>query len=133
MGIEPMLLALAMEFALKAWFVFDFNDPNPTKTHNLLTLFDKLSPHSQSHLEKEYQQRVALVYSDPFLGKPSIKALLRQHANAFTEWRYIHERKKPMSFEVAHFIATLELVLDEFHKRYRVVRIESSPNSDLES
>ena len=27
-GVEPMLLALSMELALKAWFVFDYDDPN---------------------------------------------------------------------------------------------------------
>jgi hypothetical protein len=54
MGVEPMLLALAMEFALKAWFVFDYDDPKVKKTHNLLKLFKALLPESQQRLEIEF-------------------------------------------------------------------------------
>jgi hypothetical protein len=54
MGVEPMLLALAMEFALKAWFVFDYDDPKVKKTHNLLKLFKVLLPESQERLEIEF-------------------------------------------------------------------------------
>ncbi len=35
-GVEPMLLALSMELALKAWFVFDFDDPKTPRTHDLV-------------------------------------------------------------------------------------------------
>jgi hypothetical protein len=45
-GVEPMLLALAMELALKAWFVFDYDDPKPPKTHDLMTLFERLTSES---------------------------------------------------------------------------------------
>lgn len=38
-GVEPMLLTLAMELALKAWLVFDFDDPHVAKSHDLLKLF----------------------------------------------------------------------------------------------
>jgi hypothetical protein len=41
-GVEPMLLALSMELALKAWFVFDYDDPKFTKSHDLIKLFDRL-------------------------------------------------------------------------------------------
>ena len=30
-GVEPKILALSMELALKAWFVFDFDKPKPGK------------------------------------------------------------------------------------------------------
>jgi hypothetical protein len=39
-GVEPMLLALSMELALKAWFVFDHDNPNVLKSHDLTKLFD---------------------------------------------------------------------------------------------
>ena len=46
-GVEPMLLALSMELALKAWLVFDHDDPKVEKFHNLIKLFDKLKSESQ--------------------------------------------------------------------------------------
>lgn len=41
-----MLLALAMELALKAWFVFDFDDPKHSKSHDLSKLFGRLKSES---------------------------------------------------------------------------------------
>ena len=35
-GVEPMLLALAMELALKAWFVFDHDNPKYPASHDLI-------------------------------------------------------------------------------------------------
>jgi hypothetical protein len=58
-GVEPMLLALAMELALKAWLVFDFDDPHVAKSHDLLKLFDSLKPGSQATLEAQYKALVA--------------------------------------------------------------------------
>ena len=53
-----------------------------------------------------------------------IRDILMHHANAFVEWRYIHEpRESGLSFESTTFIATLELVLDEFGKRYETREI----------
>lgn len=58
-GVEPMLLALSMELALKAWFVFDYDDPNVVKSHNLTKLFEALTPESQSRLDDEFRRAVA--------------------------------------------------------------------------
>ncbi|MBB4053130.1 hypothetical protein GGR20_002786 [Devosia subaequoris] len=55
MGVELMLLALAMELALKAWFVFDFDDPNHSKSHDLSKLFGKLKSESQEKLDQEFK------------------------------------------------------------------------------
>ncbi|MEX0954528.1 MAG: hypothetical protein WDZ83_04865 [Rhizobiaceae bacterium] len=49
-----------------------------------------------------------------------IRDILYQHRNAFTDWRYLHEPKKSMMFDQSAFEATLELVLREFDKRYRI-------------
>lgn len=118
-GVEPMLLALSMELALKAWFVFDFNDPKTAKSHDLAKLFDKLKPDSQEKLDAEFKRSVAPYHPSGFYIDYSIRHLLYQHRDAFTDWRYIHEPKSTM-FDRGAFEATLEMVLKEFEKRYRV-------------
>lgn len=126
-GVEPMLLALAMEFALKAWFVWDHDRHDPIKTHNLTKLFDALPPSSQERLNTAFKERVAP--SHPWAGRMeySIRDILDHHADAFVKWRYLHEdRDRGLSFDFTTFIATLQLVLDEFGKRYETREIKAS-------
>ncbi|MDP2781130.1 hypothetical protein [Devosia sp.] len=118
MGVEPMLLALSMELALKAWFVFDFDDPKVTKSHDLAKLFERLKPESQGKLDAEFKRSVAPYHPNGFYIDYSIRHVMYQHKDAFTDWRYIHEPKSTM-FDRDAFEATLEMVLTEFEKRYR--------------
>jgi hypothetical protein len=118
-GVEPMLLALSMELALKAWFVFDHDDPKVVKSHNLVKLFDSLKPESQEKLDAEFKRSVVPDHPNFYIDY-SIRHILYQHQNAFTDWRYLHEAEKSMMFDQSAFEATLEMVLREFDKRYRV-------------
>lgn len=120
-GVEPMLLALSMELALKAWFVFDHDDPKFPRSHNLIKLFDRLAPESREKLDTEFKRIVAPMYPSIFVEN-GIRNVVHQHQNAFVDWRYLHEGGKSMSFNESEFVATLELVLREFKRRYRVVR-----------
>ncbi|MGV3574041.1 MAG: hypothetical protein ACO1O4_02770 [Devosia sp.] len=120
MGVEPMLLALSMELALKAWFVFDYDDPKVAKSHNLLKLFEKLKPESQEKLDSEFKISVAPYYPNGLFVDYGIRNILFQHQDAFIDWRYLHETRKTMRFEHRAFEATIEMVLREFRKRYRV-------------
>lgn len=122
-GVEPMLLALSMELALKAWFVFDYDDPKVEKTHNLIKLFDRLKSESQEKLDVEFKRSVAPGHPNIFHIDYSIRDILYQHQNAFTDWRYLHEGKKSIRFDQGAFEATLEMVIREFEKRYRVVPV----------
>ncbi|MDF2982838.1 MAG: hypothetical protein K0Q69_2610, partial [Devosia sp.] len=90
-GVEPMLLALSMELALKAWFVFDYDDPNVAKSHNLTKLFEALKPESQARLDDAFKRSVAPYHPSGFYIDYSIRHILYQHQNAFTDWRYLHE------------------------------------------
>lgn len=126
-GIEPMLLALSMEFALKAWFVWDHDRHDPIKTHNLTKLFDALATSSQERLNLEFRKKVAPLH--PWAGwmEYNIRDILEHHANAFVEWRYIHEpRDGGLGFDFTTFFATLQLILDEFGKRYETIEISPS-------
>jgi|TARA_A100001391_G_scaffold146310_2_gene103849 hypothetical protein len=122
-GVEPMLLALSMELALKAWFVFDFDDPKHPKTHDLAKLFDKLKSESREKLDAAFRRSVAPYHPNGFYAEYGIRDVLFQYKNAFTDWRYLHEPKTKM-FEQGAFEATLELVLVEFDKRYTIERVE---------
>lgn len=119
-----MLLALSMELALKAWFVFDYDDPNALKSHNLMKLFESLKPESQEKLDAEFKSAVAPYHPNDFYIDYSIRHILYQHQDAFTDWRYLHEARKSMKFDQGAFEAALEMVLREFEKRYRVVPVK---------
>ena len=124
-GVEPMLLALAMEFALKAWFVWDYDRHDPIRTHNLVELFDQLPSSSQERLSSVFQNRVVPVSPTARFMEYGIRDILEHHKNVFVEWRYLHEdRDQGISFDFSTFIATLELVLDEFGKRYETKKVE---------
>lgn len=100
-GVEPMLLALAMELALKAWFVFDHDDPKAPRSHDLIKLFQALLPESQEKLDAEFKRSVAPGHPNFFYIDYSIRHILYQHKDAFIDWRYLHEPKKSMMFEQA--------------------------------
>lgn len=119
-GVEPMLLALSMELALKAWFVFDHGDPKVIKSHDLTKLFDGLMVESQQKLDEEFKRSVVPRHPSVFYIDYSIRDILSQHKDAFIDWRYLHEAKKTMMFDQSAFEATLEMVLLEFRKRYRI-------------
>ncbi|KQQ61157.1 hypothetical protein ASF69_01665 [Rhizobium sp. Leaf311] len=119
-GVEPMLLALAMELALKAWFVFDHDDPKVMKSHNLSKLFYSLKADSQKRLDAEFKRSVVPHYPNILHADYSICDILHQHKDAFLDWRYLHEAKNAMLFDQSAFEATLEMVLVEFEKRYHI-------------
>ena len=118
-GVEPMLLSLSMELALKAWFVFDHDNANVLKSHNLIKLFNALKPESQAKLDAEFKRSVTPNHPTVFYTDYGIRDLLSQHQDAFIDWRYLHEPKESMMFERSSFEATVEMVLEEFEKRYR--------------
>lgn len=122
-GVEPMLFALSMELALKAWFVFDFDDPKHSNSYNLSKLFGQLKSDSQEKLDQEFKRSVAPYHPNIFYVDYGIGHVLYQHRNAFVDWRYMHEPKSTM-FERGTFEATLEMVLHEFDKRYYTVPLD---------
>ncbi|MGJ8671119.1 MAG: hypothetical protein ACSHXK_16670 [Oceanococcus sp.] len=128
-GVEPMLLALSMELSLKAWFVFDYDDPEVIKSHDLIKLFNGLLPESKQKLDQEFKRSVVPLHPSAFYIDYSIRDILFQHKDAFIDWRYLHEAKKSMMFDQSAFEATLEMVLREFRKRYRTVPVKRAWSS----
>jgi hypothetical protein len=123
-GVEPMLLTLSMELALKAWIVFDHDDLRVPKSHNLMKLFNRLKPESQGKLDAAFKSSVVPFHPNGLYINYGIRDILYQHRDAFTDWRYLHEARKSMMFDQGAFTATLEMVLEEFEKRYRIVPVK---------
>jgi len=126
--IDPMLLSFAMELALKAWFVFDHNTSKAKHGHKLSDLFEALHPESKRRLELGYQRSVAPMHPNFLMEDYGIRDVLYAHAESFVDWRYLHETIKsekmgPVNFQISTFVATLQMVLAEFRKRYRTVEI----------
>ena len=120
-GVEPMLLALSMELALKAWFVFDYDNPEFKRTHNLIILFDALKQESQKKLDDQFKNSVVPYHPNNLYINYGIRDILYQHQDAFVDWRYLHERRKTsMKFDSGAFESTLKMVLQEFRKRYHI-------------
>ncbi|MBB5274409.1 hypothetical protein HNR26_000447 [Rhizobium rosettiformans] len=122
-GVEPMLLALSMELALKAWYVFDYDKTRKRWYHDLDRIFDSLTEGSRQKLDTAFKATVAPLHPSFFCIDYGIRDVLFQHRDAFVRWRYLHERGEPMMFERSVFEATLEMVIVEFEKRYRTEQI----------
>ena len=122
-GVEPMLLALSMELALKAWYVFDHDKTKKRWTHDLAALFESLTEESRNKLDLTFKASVAPFHPNILYVDYGIRNVLFQHKDAFVRWRYLHERGEPMLFERSVFEATLEMVITEFEKRYRTERL----------
>ncbi len=85
----PVLLSLAVEIGLKAWYRREGNE-SPIKTHDLLELFDGLGENTRRRLEDKMPEVPGLVAGLP-LHYPGIRNALLQNRDVFTEWRYAHE------------------------------------------
>lgn len=128
-GVEPMLLALSMELALKAWYVFDHDSVPRRWTHDLAELFDSLTEGSWHKLDSVFKASIVPFYPNFLFADYGIRHLLLQHNDAFVRWRYLHEGKPPRAFDQGVFEATLEMVVVEFEKLYCVEKLGRPPLS----
>lgn len=123
-GIDPMLLALSMELALKAWFMFDYDTNKVKRTHNLFKLFEALKAESRAKLDLEFRKTVVPIHNTPHYVDYGIDKVLAAHQDAFVDWRYTHDKKKvTIRFEQSVFIDTLKMVLIEYRKLYRELSV----------
>ena len=115
-GIDPMLLALAMELALKAWITAD-QDAKPIRVHNLSKLFNMLKPEQREKIENDL--RISCPWYRPCPLDPmgvDAARILDAHADAFVEWRYMHEMTRG-SFSHSDMESVLASVLKLFRAR----------------
>ena len=110
----PILWALGIEIALKAW-VCQNSKGNRPKGHDLLELFDELDGETQHLLEEAWIRGRGKGTADdpiPEIAMPrrvleaktlreltefrlsSLRELLEEHRKVFVNWRYLHERPR---------------------------------------
>lgn len=111
----PVLMALAMEIALKAWQCRERNG-KPDKSHDLLKLFDGLEDKTQARLEARMPDVL-----DPYLGSmfppvmPGLRKTLSSHSKAFERWRYVYEVRYA-NFETPRFEEALTAVIEVYEE-----------------
>ena len=91
----PILMALATEIALKALQCQARNDP-PTRTHDLLKMFEGLSEDTQARLEEGLPSRLdpvslRLGVQDFCPAGAGMRKVLEYHRCSFKRWRYKYE------------------------------------------
>lgn len=125
LGIDPMMLALAMELALKAWITLD-QGTKTIREHNLAKLFAMLKPEQRAKIESEF--RVAFPWYNPsYLHHGmDVFSILEHHADAFVEWRYMYEIEHG-SFSISQMQDALEIVLRLFRSRYMLKNLDNHP------
>lgn len=124
MSIQPMLLALSMEMALKAWIVFDAGKNDVPKDHDLWNLFSYMSVDTQERLKTRYERELAPRHPNVFFSDYGLERVLDDARRAFIQWRYAYELDKAR-FDHSRFIETIEMMLSEFESRIVVERAPS--------
>lgn len=113
----PVLLALAMELALKAWWAKENTDREIPRTHDLVKLFDELSEDTQTRLESAHPEIPSgLRGFSPI--RPGLRSILESHKTTFVKWRYLHELRTAR-FEDGQFGEALSSVVAEFNRTAR--------------
>jgi HEPN domain-containing protein len=130
MAIEPMLLALSTELALKAWIVREGGQRDIPRTHDLSKLFGLLSQARREKLIALYNAEILPDYRSRFEIEEDLEYSLSRISNAFVEWRYLHEQEGA-SFESSKIERIIELLLHEFERTVRVQKLSPSLRSQF--
>lgn len=120
-GIQPMLLALSMELALKAWIVYENTKKDVPRSHDLWKLFSYTSAATQEQLKKRYEREIAPGHPNIFSTDYGLEHVLENACGAFVQWRYSFELETAR-FDTGLFTETVEMILSEFESRIVVVK-----------
>ena len=106
----PVLLSLATEIGLKAWYWREGVNP-PPKTHDLVELFDGLGEDTRRRLEEKMPEVPGIAPELPVY--PGIRKALCQNKDVFKHWRYAHEHDS-LTAETGVLKSALKAIVDEF-------------------
>lgn len=115
----PMLLAFAMERALKAWHLRT-TGKKATRTHRLLALYEALPEAVRKCLDETAGTALRPYPSKTVSGHSRLAEVLEAHDTAFHDWRYPEEvlagqeRPNGLFFETGEHEAALDAVLEAF-------------------
>lgn len=105
----PVLLALAIELALKALQWNERDGRQPDHTHDLLKLFKGLNKHIRERIEANMPEVPGILPDLP--RRPGIRTALSRARNVFVDWRYPYEHRGLM-VETADLKTALKAILD---------------------
>ena len=117
----PMLLAFAMERALKAWHLRTTGEA-AKRTHRLLELYEALPEEVQECLDETAGAALRPYLSKTGSGRSRLAEVLEAHDTAFHDWRYPEEvladpeRPNGLFFETGEYEAALDGVLEAFDR-----------------
>ena len=126
----PILLSLATEIALKAWWCRERNQA-PEQTHDLQRLFYVLKQDTQERLEAKMRKssphsvwatEPSMQNLDPdlqdMLGARvhPLRDVLCVHRNANMHWRFLYEKPSAL-FETAEIDRALIVIIDAYHEK----------------
>lgn len=97
----------ALEVYLKG--IIELVDGGSPKGHDLLKIFEKLPEKIQNQLEAKFS---GVVKEDGPVETLSIRECLKQHQNAFVDWRYLYETDFVDKVSVGNVVA-LAMTMDE--------------------
>lgn len=114
---KPMIMAFAMELALKAWFILDGENQSIPRYHNLAKLFDNLKEETRDVLESAFPEIPHPVH--PSFGpiRPGLRSILDSHKMMFVDWRYLHEQENTFEFQTGLFNEALATVIRQYESR----------------
>ncbi len=104
----PVLLALAIELALKALQWNERDGRQPTPTHDLLALFKGLKKETRERIEANMPEVLGVLPDCP--RRPGIGTALFLARNVFVDWRYPYEHPG-LIVETADLKTALEAIL----------------------
>ena len=104
-----VLLALAIELALKALQWNERDGRQPTHTHDMLMLFKGLKKDTRERIEANMPEIPGALPEWPF--RPGIRTALSRARNVFIDWRYPYEHRG-LFVETAVLKTALKAILD---------------------
>ena len=105
----PVLLALAIELALKALQWNERDGRQPDHTHDLLKLFKGLKKDTRERIEANMPEVPGILPELP--RRPGIRTALSRARNVFVDWRYPYEQRG-LIVETAELKTALKAILD---------------------
>ena len=135
---NAILLPLATELSLKAWYWRDFKKPAPHE-HNLSCLFNSLNEPTKSLLEQRMSDLHFCLNTQPLISPPSPLSLhefFYRHRHAFQTGRYSHDYL-PTPKDLALLRLVIELITDSYDKHFNTPKFhrytQDCPNCHLPS
>ena len=123
----PVLLAFAMELALKA-LLYRGGHTKLEKTHSLGCLYKKLSKELRDRIEEKTplpypRELVEALRLDVSPHSMPVSKLLEYHKDAFVEWRYLYEKqnkgiRRGRSFHRGELDRVLNSIISVYDENY---------------